>query len=199
MLLAIIHFMRDYIKTYISESINVKEKILNNDNIVKQIEKAVSFIEKAYQNNNKILIAGNGGSAADAQHISTELVSKFLKDRKALNAIALTTNTSILTAIGNDYSYDCIFARQIQAYGNKGDVYIAISTSGNSKNIIKSIEEAKLKGLQVIGLTGQNECMMDKMCDVLIKVPSLKTPVIQEAHIMIAHIICALVEEKLFN
>ena len=170
MLLAIIHFMRDYIKTYISESIDVKEKILDDENLVEQIKKAFILIEKAYQDNNKVLIAGNGGSAADAQHISTELVSKFLKDRKALNAIALTTNTSILTAIGNDYSYDCIFARQIQAYGNKGDV-----------------------------LTGQNECLMDKMCDVLIKVPSSKTPIIQEAHIMIAHIICALVEEKLFN
>ena len=104
MLLAIIHFMRDYIKTYISESIDVKEKILDDENLVEQIKKAVLLIEKAYQDNNKVLIAGNGGSAADAQHISTELVSKFLKDRKALNAIALTTNTYILTAIGNDYS-----------------------------------------------------------------------------------------------
>jgi D-sedoheptulose 7-phosphate isomerase len=191
--------MRDYIKTYISESINVKEKILNNDNIVKQIEKAVSFIEKAYQNNNKILIAGNGGSAADAQHISTELVSRFIKERPALNALALTTNTSILTAIGNDYSYDYIFARQIEAFGNEGDVFIAISTSGNSINIINSINTAKNKGLKVVVLTGSLPSKMDNICDLLIKVPSNKTSIIQETHIMVAHIICGLVEDLSFN
>ena len=198
MLLAIIHFMRDYIKTYIFESIKVKEKILNDENLVEQIKKAVILIEKAYQDNNKVLIAGNGGSAADAQHISTELVSKFLKDRKALNAIALTTNTSILTAIGNDDSYDCIFARRIQAYGNKGDVYLAISTSGNSKNIIKSIEEAKKMGLKVIGLTGIKKSKIDELCDCIIKIPSEKTPIIQEAHILVGHVISALVESKIF-
>ena len=190
--------MRANIKNYIKESINTKAKILENEKILSKIELAVDLIIKAYKAEKKVLLSGNGGSAADAQHIAAELVSKFLKDRPALNAIALTTNTSILTAVGNDYNHDYIFARQIQAYGSAGDVYMAISTSGNSKNIIKSIEEAKKRGVVVIGLTGMTECMMDELCDVLIKVPSNKTPIIQESHIMIGHIISALVEEKLF-
>ncbi len=189
--------MKDYIENYISESISIKQKLLEDDSAIKKIEDAVSLLKGAYLNDKKVLIAGNGGSAADAQHIATELVAKFLKNRKALNAIALTTNTSIITAIGNDYSSDYIFTRQIQAYGNKDDIYIAISTSGNSCNIIKSIQEAKKQGLKVIGLTGNNTSEMDKICDLIIKIPSNKTPFIQESHIMIGHIICALVEESL--
>lgn len=190
--------MRANIKNYIKESINTKAKILENEEILSKIELAVDLIMKAYKSEKKVLLAGNGGSAADAQHIAAELVSKFLKDRPALNAIALTTNTSILTAVGNDYSHEYIFARQIQAYGTTGDIYIAISTSGNSKNIIKSIEEAKKKELIVIGFTGMDKCIMDDLCDSVIKVPSKETPIIQESHIMIGHIISALVEEKLF-
>ena len=190
--------MRDYIKDYIVESISTKEDILKSDKILDLVEKASSIIIDAYRNDKKVLVAGNGGSAADAQHIAAELVSKFYKDRPALNAIALTTNTSILTAVGNDYSHEYIFARQVEAYGNEGDVYIAISTSGNSKNIIKSIKKAKEKGLKIIGLTGMKACDMDNLCDLVIKVPSEKTPKIQEAHIMIGHIISGLVEEKLF-
>lgn len=190
--------MDNYIKTYIAESVATKEKILNSKEVLNKIEKASKIIIEAYEKEKKILIAGNGGSAADAQHISAELVSKFYKDRPALNAIALTTNTSILTAVGNDFSHEYIFARQIQAYGTMGDVFIAISTSGNSKNIIKSIEEAKLRGLNIIGLTGSNDCIMDKICDLTIKVPSDKTPIIQEAHIMVGHIICGIVEKQLF-
>ena len=190
--------MRDYIKNYIIESAKVKNEILNSEQLLLSIESASKIIIEAYQNNKKILTAGNGGSAGDAQHIAAELVSKFLKDRPALNAIALTTNSSILTAVGNDFSHEFVFARQIQAYGNKGDIYLAISTSGNSKNIIKSIEEAKLRGLTVIGLTGINECKMDDLCDLTIKIPSDKTPIIQESHIMIGHLICAIVEQNLF-
>ena len=190
--------MRDYIKNYIVESISAKEDILKSDKILDLVEQASSIIIDAYRNGKKVLVAGNGGSAADAQHIAAELVSKFLKDRPALNAIALTTNTSILTAVGNDYSHEYVFARQIQAYGQKGDVYLAISTSGNSKNIIKSIEEAKKLGLKIIGLTGKNVSIMDELCDCLIKIPSEKTPIIQESHIMIGHIISALVESNLF-
>lgn len=186
-----------YIRNYILESVNVKEEILSSDLLVQSIKEGAEIIIRAYKNGNKIITAGNGGSAADAQHIAAELVSKFLKDRPALNALALTTNTSILTAIGNDYSHEYIFARQIQAYGREGDVYIPISTSGNSKNIIKSIEEAKMLGLKVVGLTGKNPCLMDNLCDLIIKIPSDNTPIIQEAHITIGHILCAIVEREL--
>lgn len=191
--------MRDYIQNYIIESVNVKTTILNSNDILRSVENASKLIIEAYKNNKKVLTAGNGGSAADAQHIAAELVSKFLIDRHALNAIALTTNSSIMTAVGNDYSHEYVFARQIQAYGTKGDIYIAISTSGNSKNIIKSIEEAKKRELKVIGLTGAKECEMDKLCDLTIKVPSEKTPIIQESHITIGHLICAIVEHELFS
>ena len=190
--------MKDYIKNYIKQSIKAKEDILNSENLLKQIEEASSIIVNAYKKNKKVLIAGNGGSATDAQHIAAELVSKFLKDRPALNAIALTTNNSIITALGNDFSNDYIFSRQIQAYGNEGDIYIAISTSGNSTNIIKSVEEAKKRGLIIVGLTGKLQNKLDKLCDISIKVPSSKTSIIQESHIMIGHLICAIVEEKLF-
>lgn len=189
--------MKNCIKSYILESLKVKEEIFNNEALVTNINSAVEIIINAYKNNKKVLVAGNGGSAADAQHFSAELVSKFLIDRPALNSIALTTNTSILTAIGNDYGNDYIFARQIQAYGNNGDIYLTISTSGNSKNIIKSIEEAKKLGLKTIGLTGKKTCEMDKLCDLVIKIPSEKTPIIQESHLMIEHLICALVEKAL--
>lgn len=189
--------MKNDIKNYIVESIETKQKILSNEQIIAEISKAVDLIVDSYRCGKKLLVAGNGGSAADAQHISAEFVSKFLIDRKAINAIALTTNTSILTSVGNDYSHEFIFARQVEAYGQKGDVYLAISTSGNSKNIIKSIEEAKKNGLKVIGLTGKNSCYMDDLSDVVIKVPSDKTPIIQESHIMIGHLICALVEKEL--
>lgn len=187
-------YLKDYIEKYITESISAKEQLLADSEIVAQIEKISDVITDAFKNGNKVLTAGNGGSAADAQHIAAEFVSKFMYDRRALNAIALTTNSSILTSVGNDYSHEHIFARQIQAYGNKGDVFIAISTSGNSKNIIFAIEEAKKCGVKVVGLTGKLPSKMDNLCDFLIKVPSDKTPIIQESHIMIGHIICALTE-----
>ena len=191
--------MKNYIKSYILDSIKTKEEILNNPDILLQIERAAEIIISAYKNNKKVLTAGNGGSAADAQHICAELVSKFMLDRKALNAVALTTNTSILTAVGNDYNNDYIFARQIEAFGMEGDVYIAISTSGESVNIIKSIEEAKKNGIKVVGLTGNKPCSMDEICDLIIKIPSEKTSVIQESQMMIGHVICAIVEKELFS
>ncbi len=191
--------MKDCIKNHIIESVKTKDEILKSEQILQKIEDVATLIIQAYKNGKKVLIAGNGGSAADAQHIAAELVSKFYNDRPALNAIALTTNTSILTAVGNDYSHEYILARQIQAYGNENDIYIAISTSGNSKNIIKSIEEAKKQGLKIIGLTGANTCIMDKICDSVIKIPSDKTPIIQESHIMVGHIICGIVEKELFK
>ena len=162
------------------------------------IEKSAEVIINAYKNDKKVLVAGNGGSAADAQHIAAEFVSKFFYERQALSAIALTTNTSILTSIGNDYDHKMVFARQLQAHGRKGDVFIAISTSGTSKNIVKAAEYAKKCGLISIALTGMKESPLDNLADYVIKVPSQITPIIQESHIMIAHIICALVEQS-FN
>jgi D-sedoheptulose 7-phosphate isomerase len=188
--------MKEYIQTYIKSSIDTKSKILADERLVERIEIVSKVIINAYKAHKKVLIAGNGGSAADAQHIAAELVSKFLKERHALSAIALTTNTSILTSVGNDYDHKLVFARQVQAHGNEGDVLIAISTSGKSQNVLKAVEEAKKLGLIVIGLTGQTHSPMDESCDYILKVPSELTPIIQESHIMIAHIICALVEKQ---
>ena len=188
--------MKDFITNYISDSIKTKESILSNPELVLRIEKASKLIIESYKNGGKVLTAGNGGSAADAQHIAAEFVSKFLIERPALSAISLGTNTSILTSIGNDYDHEIVFARQIQAHGRKGDIFIAISTSGNSKNIVKAAQTAQELGLKVVGLIGQKTSKLDEYCDVAIKVPSEMTPIIQESHIMIAHIICALVEKE---
>lgn len=188
--------MKNYIENYIKDSINTKNLILNNPKIVETINDISASIVSAYKNGNKVLTAGNGGSAADAQHIAAEFVSKFFHERPALSAIALTTNTSILTSIGNDYDHELVFARQILAHGRKGDVFIAISTSGTSKNIVKAAQTAKENGLITVALVGQKESPMDKICDFVIKVPSDITPIIQESHIMLAHIICALVEKS---
>jgi len=184
------------IKQEIEKSIYVKKELLKQIDI---IEKIADIIVHTYKANNKLLIAGNGGSAADAQHIAGELVSKFYFDRPALGAIALTTDTSILTAIGNDYGYEKLFSRQIEAHGVKGDVFLGISTSGNSKNIIEGFKAAKEKGLITIGLTGKSGGEMKKICDYCICVPSNETPRIQESHILIGHILCAIVEEAIFD
>jgi len=191
--------MDNYIIKHIQESIEVKKKLLENDDILKNILETSQACIKAYKNNNKILIAGNGGSAADAQHIAGELVSRFYFDRPGLAAFALTTDTSILTAIGNDYGYEKLFSRQIQANGCSGDVFIGISTSGNSKNIIEALTECKKKKIITIGLTGDKDCEMDKLCDICIKIPSTSTPRIQESHIVVGHIICAIIEEEVFG
>lgn len=187
------------IENYIQASIDTKQKILNDKNILATIQSASDAIIKAYKNGKKVLTAGNGGSAGDAQHIAGELVSKFFFDRPGLSAFSLATDTSILTAIGNDYGYEKSFSRQIQANANEGDVFIAISTSGNSKNIVNALLEAKKKNVTTIGLVGQKACEMDTLCDYIIKVPSESTPTIQESHIMIGHIICAIVEEAIFR
>lgn len=189
--------MIDYIQNHIKDSVETKQALLADSKLLSIIEQAADAITETYKQGGKVLTAGNGGSAADAQHIAAEFVSKFLYDRRALNAIALTTNSSILTSVGNDYSHKHVFARQIQAYGNQGDVFIAISTSGNSENVLLAINEAKKYGVTIIGLTGSKPSKMDDLCDYLIKVPSDKTPIIQEAHIMVGHIICALVEREL--
>lgn len=191
--------MNNYIIKHVKESIEVKQKLLEDKIVIDKILEASKICINAYKNDKKILIAGNGGSAADAQHIAGELVSKFYFDRPGLSAFALSTDTSILTAIGNDYGYEKLFSRQIQANGNVGDIFIGISTSGNSKNIIEAIKEAKNNNIITIGLTGNSDSDMDKLCDICIKVPSLSTPRIQESHIVIGHILCAIIEEEIYG
>lgn len=191
--------MKNFIQNYIKDSMQTKNALLENTETIALIETVAKEIIKSYKNSGKILIAGNGGSAADSQHIAGELVSKFYFDRDALPAIALTVDTSILTAIGNDYGYEKTFVRQVQALGNKGDIFIGISTSGNSPNVVAAIKEANKKGLISIGLAGEKSCKMDEICNYCIKVPSSETPKIQESHIMIGHILCALIEKELFE
>ena len=191
--------MKNSIQSQIRASISTKEKMLQNEYLTDQIKQAASIIINAYRSGFKTLLAGNGGSAADAQHIAGEFVSRFYFDRPGLASIALTTDTSILTAIGNDYGYEKLFSRQLQAQGANGDVFIGISTSGNSMNVIEALKVCKEKGIRSIGLTGEKLAEMDNLCDICIKVPSMETPRIQEAHILIGHIICCLVEENIFG
>ncbi len=188
-----------YIKSHFVDSIKVKSEILNDENLLNLIKQASLKVLDAYKKGNKTLLAGNGGSAADAQHIAGEFVSRFYFDRPGLASIALSTDTSIMTAIGNDYGYENLFARQVQAQGVSGDVFIGISTSGNSKNITKALELCKEKNIVSIGLTGASGGAINELCDYCIKAPSSCTPRIQEAHILIGHIICAIVEEELFG
>ncbi|WP_416872722.1 D-sedoheptulose 7-phosphate isomerase [Helicobacter ganmani] len=188
-----------YVKNQIADSIATKQKILGNESLLQQIKQAGLKCIEVYKNGNKTLIAGNGGSAADAQHIAGEFVSRFYFDRPGIPSIALTTDTSILTAIGNDYGYEKIFARQLEANGVKGDLFIGISTSGNSKNILEALKVCKNKGIFSVGLSGESGGAMRELCDICIKVPSNTTPRIQESHILIGHILCAIVEEQLFG
>jgi D-sedoheptulose 7-phosphate isomerase len=190
--------MTDKIKNIISASIQTKKEILNDDAFIKKIENAVDAITNAFSKGNKVLFCGNGGSAADAQHLAAEFSGRFYKNRKALPAEALHCNTSYLTAVANDYSYDVIYARLIEGIANEGDVVVGLSTSGNSPNILKAFEVAKQKKVTTIGFTGAMGGKMKNVSDHLFNVPSTDTPRIQESHIMIGHIICELVEEKLF-
>lgn len=191
--------MSEQIKKIISASIETKRQILDNDVFIKKIETAVEIIVHAFQNGNKVLFCGNGGSAADAQHLAAEFSGRFYKNRKALPSEALHCNTSYLTAVANDYSYDVIYARLIDGLGNEGDVLVGLSTSGNSPNIVKAFEVAKEKKVTTIGFTGAAGGKMKDISDHLFNVPSTDTPRIQESHILIGHIICQLVEEKLFK
>lgn len=188
----------ELIKNQIKDSADVKQMLLSDDDLVRKVAEAAEICTQAYKRGNKTLFAGNGGSAADAQHLAGEFVSKFYFDRPGLPSIALTTDTSILTAIGNDYGYDKLFARQVQAQGNRGDVFIGISTSGNSKNIVEALPVCKEKGIFTIALTGNKPCKMDNF-DLVIKVPSSSTPRIQECQTLIGHIICCIVEENIFG
>lgn len=191
--------MINKIRAYIQNSISTKEKLLQNKQILQKIQQISEEITKSLKNGNKILFIGNGGSASDCDHLATEFVSRFYKDRHAFNAISLTSNNALITALSNDFSYDKAFSRQIEAIGKKGDILFALSTSGNSKNIIESLNIANEMGLLTIGFTGQKESLMDTLCSILIKIPSTETPNIQEAQMTLGHLICLLVEEELLN
>lgn len=184
------------IKPIIDESIKVKESVYE---LTDDIQKTADSIINCYENKGKILICGNGGSAADAQHMAGELVGRFKLERKPLACIALTTNTSIITAWSNDYDFDSVFERQVEALGNKDDILIGISTSGNSKNIINAMKKAKEMNMKTVSLLGNKGGEIKKLADVSVIVKSNNTPRIQEAHIMIIHILCELVEKRFFS
>ena len=187
------------IKQIIAASIDTKQQLLNDASVHQKLVDVVDVISTAFKNGNKVLFCGNGGSAADAQHLAAEFSGRFYKDRKALPAEALHCNTSYLTAVANDYSYDVIYARLIDGIGVKDDVLVGLSTSGNSKNIVQAFEMAKLKGIMTVGFTGAKGGTMKEISDYLFNVPSNDTPRIQESHILLGHIICQLVEEKVFG
>jgi len=187
------------IEKAITDSISVKQKILENTSLQAQMWKAAEYCIETYRNNDgKVLFCGNGGSAADAQHLAAELSGRFYYDRDPLYAEALHVNTSFLTAVANDYSYDQIYSRMIKGSGKKGDVLFGISTSGNSDNVVKALKQANSLGMKTVALTGDGGGVMASVADLCIKVPSDDTPRIQEAHIMIGHIICEIIESELF-
>ncbi len=188
----------EFIKNYIEKSIETKRNILENENILSKIRDVSLVIVDSLKNGGKVLICGNGGSAADSQHIAAELVGRLSFDRPGLPAMALTVDSSILTAVGNDYGYEMVFSRQVQACAQKGDVLIGISSSGNSKNVVNAILEAKEKGVFTVGFTGEKDGLISANADITIKIPSSETPIIQESHIMAGHIICAMVEKMMF-
>lgn len=188
----------DYIEANIQEAIVLKQAILKNRQLLETVHKVAERCLEALQQGNKILFAGNGGSAGDAQHLAAELVGRYKLDRPGLPAIALTTDTSMLTAIGNDYGYEQVFARQLEANGRAGDVFFGITTSGNSKNVLLAIEKAKEKNIVTVGLAGSGGAIQNS-CDYCIGVPSNDTARIQECHIMIGQIICGYIETTLFG
>ena len=189
----------DKIKRIIKSSIDTKQSVLQNEGLLKTIAASVDVIVNAFRNGNRVYFCGNGGSAADAQHLAAEFSGRFYTNRKALPAEALHCNTSYLTAVANDYGFDEIYSRLIDGIGEAGDVLVGLSTSGTSANIIKAFETAKKKEMITIGFTGKSGGNMKPLCDHLVNIPSTDTPRIQESHIMVGHIICQLVEEKYFK
>ena len=182
----------------VAASIAVKQRILADETLLETIVGVAQLIERAFRAGNKVMLAGNGGSAADAQHIAAEFVSRFDYDRPGLPSIALSTDTSMLTAIGNDYGYEQLFSRQVEANGRAGDVFIAISTSGNSKNVLRAVEACKARGITTVALCG-GAGQLREACDHAIAVPSTHTPRIQESHILVGHVICGLVEDSIWG
>jgi D-sedoheptulose 7-phosphate isomerase len=195
--------MENLMRCYISEQIIDIQRVLQlmhtDEGLLESLQEASKACIASLSLGGKILLAGNGGSAADAQHLAGELVSRFALDRRGVPAIALTTDTSILTAIGNDYGYEHIFARQIEALGVVGDIFIGYSTSGKSPNIIRAFNQAHESGMVTIGLTGNRECPMSDLCNYILKIPSSNTPKIQEGHLVLGHILCGLIEREIFG
>lgn len=191
--------MKDLIRSIISASVSVKEQILRDEQMVADMERAVGLIVTAIQAGKRLWFCGNGGSAADAQHLAAEFSGRFYTDRRALPAEALHCNSSYLTAVANDYGYDVVYARLVEGITGEGDVLIGLSTSGNSVNIVKAFEAARARKVHTIGLTGATGGTMKQWSDILFNVPSTDTPRIQESHIMIGHILCQLAEEGIFR
>lgn len=191
--------MKNYIKDQIKKSYETKQAIYNNDALLDVVAQVASLCVELYKTDKKTILAGNGGSAADAQHIAAELVGRYGFDRPSIPSLALTTDTSNLTAIGNDYGYDQVFSRQLEGMGQEGDIFFGISTSGNSQNIINAFEVAKKKGITTVALVGKDGGKMAKMADHAIVVPSDSTPRIQESHILIGHILCDIIEKEIFG
>lgn len=190
--------MSKRIRKIISESIEAKQALLADATVLDTLCTVVDRAMTCYQNDGKLLFCGNGGSAADAQHIAAELSGRFYKDRPPLYAEALHVNTSYLTAVANDYSYEQVFARMVTAAGRKGDILFALSTSGNSPNILRAAEAARTQGMLIVGMTGESGGTLRAHCDLLLNVPTTVTPRIQECHILLGHILCELLELKLF-
>ena len=189
----------DFIQRYVKDSTITLSKMSSSTKLISEVTKITDECVSRIREGKKLLFAGNGGSAADCQHMAGEYVSRFLIDRNGIPAIALTTDTSIITAIGNDYGYEMVFSRQIEAVGKKGDLLFVYSTSGNSQNILKAVETAKRMEISVVGMTGLNRGKLDTMCDFIFKTPSMRTPQIQEGHLIAGHAICALVEKQFFQ
>lgn len=191
--------MVPHIKKQIATSIQIKQQILQDESLLKQIAAVVSHCVLAFRLGHKVLFCGNGGSAADAQHLAAELSGRFYFDRPPLFAEALHVNSSFTTAVANDYSFDHIYSRMLHAVGRKGDVLFALSTSGNSPNIVQAVGEAKKLGISTVGLTGNTGGKLMEQCDFLIRIPSTDTPRIQECHMLIGHLICELIEAEIFG
>lgn len=191
--------MQAKIKEILNASISVKQQVLENETLLNTIQAVTDAIVACFKNDGKLLFCGNGGSAADAQHLAAEFSGRFYTDREPLDAEALHVNTSYLTAVANDYSYNEVYARIVKAKGRKGDILVGLSTSGNSGNIVEAFKVAKERGLIIVGFTGETGGKMKEYCDYLINIPSTDIPRIQECHITVGHIICQLVEEKFFD
>lgn len=191
--------MKNYIKQEIAKTSDLLSKLVADEALLAEVEKIADGCMAAIRAGKKVLFAGNGGSAADAQHLAAEFVSRFAFDRAGLPAFSLVTDTSVLTAVGNDYGFEHLFSRQIQAVGVAGDVFVGISTSGQSPNILKALTEARGKGLVTVGFTGESGGKMLDLCDFCIRIPSRETPKIQEGHIVIGHILCGIIESSIFQ
>lgn len=187
------------IQSIIGNSIQTKQELMNNTHLLTTIQQVIETCVNCFKRDGKILFCGNGGSAADAQHIAAEFTGRFYKDREPLYAEALHVNTSYMTAVANDYSYDKVYSRLVKAMGRKGDILFAISTSGNSSNIIEAVKVAKEQGMTVVGMTGSTGGKMKDLCHYLLNMPSTETPRIQESHILVGHIICEMVEQRMFH